>query len=108
MRRRPMAVANVGGERASTRTIRLAARVAPLLTLLVLLASPALAGMPKEFVYLADVDPTIEQDMRYSTSNNFIGRVVPGYDARECVLVRQAAEALKRVQKSMSAPRASR
>ena len=99
MRRRPMANRERGRENGRpTRTIRLAARVAPLLTLLVLLASPALAGMPKEFVYLADVDPTIEQDMRYSTSNNFIGRVVPGYDASECVLVKQAAEALKLVE----------
>ena len=60
MRRRPMANRERGRENGRPmRTIRLAARVAPLLTLLVLLASPALAGMPKEFVYLADVDPTI-------------------------------------------------
>ena len=44
-----------------------------------------------------DVDPTIQQDMRYAGSNNFTGGPVPGYDAPECVLVRQAAEALKRV-----------
>ncbi len=75
-------------------------RRTPLATLLILgfLASPALAEMPKDFVYLADIDPTIEQDMRYGSANNFIGRVVPGYDAGECVLVRPAAEALKRVE----------
>ena len=49
--------------------------------------------MPKDFVYLRDVDPTIEQDMRYASANNFTGAKVPGYDAPECVLVRQAAEA---------------
>ena len=54
--------------------------------------------MPKDFVYLADIDPTIQQDMRYASANNFIGKVVPGYDAPECVLVKQAAEALKRVE----------
>ena len=54
--------------------------------------------MPKDFVYLADIDPSIQQDMRYASANNFVGKVVPGYSAPECVLVRQAAEALKRVQ----------
>ncbi len=59
--------------------------------------------MPKEFVYLRDVDPSIEQDMRYATDNNFTGHKVNGYDAGECVLVRQAAEALKEVQADIRA-----
>jgi D-alanyl-D-alanine dipeptidase len=59
--------------------------------------------MPKDFVYLADVDPTIAQDMRYAGSDNFTSHSVPGYDAPECVLVRQAAEALKRVQAAVRA-----
>ena len=54
--------------------------------------------MPKDFVYLRDVDPSIEQDMRYASPNNFTGVTVEGYEAPECVLVRQAAEALKAVQ----------
>jgi zinc D-Ala-D-Ala dipeptidase len=54
--------------------------------------------MPKDFVYLRDVDPTIQQDMRYAAAGNFTGHKVPGYDAPECVLVRQAAEALKAVE----------
>ena len=59
---------------------------------------PASASeMPKDFAYLRDVDPTIQQDMRYAGADNFTGRPVPGYDAPECVLVRQAAEALKAV-----------
>jgi D-alanyl-D-alanine dipeptidase len=56
------------------------------------------AEMPEDFVYLRDIDPTILQDMRYAGSDNFTGAHVPGYQAPECVLVRQAAEALKRVQ----------
>ena len=59
--------------------------------------------MPKDFVYLSDVDPSIEQDMRYAGTDNFTGRPVPGYDAPECVLVRQAAEALKAVQAELKA-----
>ncbi len=60
-------------------------------------------AMPKDFVYLADIDPTIQQDMRYASANNFIGKIVPGYVAPECVLVRQAAEALKRVEADVRA-----
>jgi zinc D-Ala-D-Ala dipeptidase len=62
-------------------------------------APAAIAGeMRKDFVYLRDVDPSIEQDMRYASPNNFTGVTVEGYEAPECVLVRQAAEALKAVQ----------
>ena len=59
--------------------------------------------MPKDFVYLRDVDPTIQQDMRYAGADNFTGAPVPGYDAPECVLVRQVAEALKAVQADLKA-----
>lgn len=59
--------------------------------------------MPKDFVYLRDVEPSIEQDMRYATANNFTGGQVQGYDAPECVLVRQAADALKAVQADVRA-----
>lgn len=57
--------------------------------------------MPESFVYLRDVDPTIQQDMRYAGSRNFTGRPVPGYDAPECILVREAAEALKAAQAAL-------
>ena len=63
-------------------------------------ATSVFAGdaMPDDFVYLRDVDPTIEQDMRYAGPHNFTGKSVDGYGAAECVLARQAAEALKAVQ----------
>lgn len=61
-------------------------------------AKTAESGVPDGFVYLRDVDPTIQQDMRYAGSDNFTGRPVPGYGAPECILVRQAAEALKAAQ----------
>jgi D-alanyl-D-alanine dipeptidase len=65
---------------------------------LVALGAVSAAEVPEDFVYLRDIDPTILQDMRYAGSDNFTGAHVPGYGAPECVLVRQAAEALKRVQ----------
>jgi D-alanyl-D-alanine dipeptidase len=65
---------------------------------------PASASeMPKDFAYLRDVDPTIQQDIRYAGSDNFTGAPVPGYDAPECVLLRQVAEALKAVQADLKA-----
>jgi D-alanyl-D-alanine dipeptidase len=35
------------------------------------------------FVYLRDVAPTIQQDMRYFGRHNFIGRPIAGYLAPE-------------------------
>jgi D-alanyl-D-alanine dipeptidase len=61
-------------------------------------------GLPEPLVYLRDIDPSIIQDMRYAGIDNFTGRRVPGYGAPECVLLREAAEALSRVQQAL-APR---
>jgi zinc D-Ala-D-Ala dipeptidase len=67
------------------------------------LASPAAAqNLPAGFVYLRDVDPTIAQDIRYAGADNFTGRPVPGYDAAECILRRDAAVALKQVQADLA------
>jgi zinc D-Ala-D-Ala dipeptidase len=52
-------------------------------------------------VYLRDVDPSIRQDIRYAGFDNFTGRPVPGYGAAECLLLREVAEALSRVQKQL-------
>jgi zinc D-Ala-D-Ala dipeptidase len=61
-------------------------------------ASPVLPG---DFVYLRDIDPSIAQDIRYATANNFTGRRLAGYDAAECVLKRGAGMALSRVQQDL-------
>ncbi|MFO7478398.1 MAG: M15 family metallopeptidase [Methyloceanibacter sp.] len=83
----------------------MARRSAPLLLSLLALSWMAHAHgagtMPADFVYLRDVDSSIEQDIRYAGPGNFTGRPVPGYDAAECVLVRQAAEALRQVQAAL-------
>jgi zinc D-Ala-D-Ala dipeptidase len=62
----------------------------------------AAQNMPEGFVYLRDVAPAIAQDMRYGTADNFVGRPLPGYDAPECILRRDVALALKRVQETLS------
>lgn len=62
------------------------------------LAPPAAASLPAGFVYLADIDPSIRQAISYFGTDNFVGRRIAGYEAPECILTRQAAEALARVQ----------
>jgi zinc D-Ala-D-Ala dipeptidase len=61
--------------------------------------------LPGGLVYLRDIDPTIVQDIRYATRDNFTGRPLPGYDAPECILARPVAVALKQVQADLAANR---
>jgi D-alanyl-D-alanine dipeptidase len=65
-------------------------------------AQAANSGLPTGFVYLRDVAPTIRQDIRYAGMHNFIGRPIDGYEAPECVLTVQAAQALARVQNALA------
>ncbi|MEU8764848.1 M15 family metallopeptidase [Streptomyces sp. NPDC048659] len=53
---------------------------------------------PREFVALDRVDPTILQEMRYTTAHDFVGEPIDGYRQPVCVLTRPAAEALHRAQ----------
>lgn len=77
-------------------------RLATAILLTGLGASAALGQpLPADFVYLRDVDPTIMQDMRYATANNFVGRVLNGYEAGECIVTRSVGAALKRVQQDL-------
>src|SRR5688572_4771284 len=69
---------------------------------LVVTTSAQAQTLPPGFAYLRDVDPSIVQDMRYATANNFTGRALPGYDAPECVLRADAAQALRRAQASLA------
>jgi D-alanyl-D-alanine dipeptidase len=65
-------------------------------------AAWAQRALPPGFVYLRDIDPTIAQDIRYATTNNFIGRPMTGYEAGECVLRRDVALALAQVQADLA------
>ncbi|TYO62423.1 M15 family metallopeptidase [Bradyrhizobium hipponense] len=60
-------------------------------------------SLPGGFVYLRDVDPSIIQDIRYATSNNFVGRPLSGYGAGECVVTREVGMQLKAVQQELAA-----
>lgn len=58
--------------------------------------------MPEEFVYLSDVDPSIEQNVRYATADNFTGSIVSSYDDNVVILTRVVAEALAKVQRKLN------
>jgi zinc D-Ala-D-Ala dipeptidase len=72
--------------------------------IVMLLPAVASAGsaLPRGFVYLRDIDPTIVQDIRYAGSHNFVGRPIKGYLAAECILSVPAANALATVQRKLA------
>ena len=52
---------------------------------------------PSDFVALQEYAPNVIIRLKYSTSNNFTGRPVKGYENRICWLTSAAADALKLV-----------
>src|ERR1700754_4929431 len=74
-----------------------------LMTLLPPVAAGASSALPKGFVYLREVEPTIVKDIRYAGSHNFVGRPIKGSLAAECILSGLAARALKAVQGKLAA-----
>jgi len=79
----------------------------PLAALLLLAGSwpaPA-ADLPPGFLRLADIAPTIRQDIRYAGMANFLGRPAKGYRAAACILTEKAARALAAAQKKLAAER---
>ena len=72
-----------------------------LLSLLLTIAVATPAHATSGFVVLRDVDPTIQHDIRYYTAHNFVGTRIDGYRAPLCILTKQAAKALRTVQRGM-------
>lgn len=71
---------------------------------LVAICTPASAqALPDDFVFLRDLDPGIQQDIRYAGVNNFVGRKLAGYDSAECVVRRSVGQALVKVQQELKA-----
>lgn len=57
--------------------------------------------LPKNFVYLKDVAPTILSELRYCNHNNFIGIPIDGYENSVVITTTPAAAALKKVQAAL-------
>jgi D-alanyl-D-alanine dipeptidase len=59
------------------------------------------------FVDVKEFIPSVQLDIRYSTTDNFVGSRIDGYDAPKCFLTREAAVALKNVQEELARKRQS-
>jgi zinc D-Ala-D-Ala dipeptidase len=78
-------------------------RLLQLLVLIFLQAScvqaPSVSARdPRAFVDAREVIPDLVLDMRYFGSENFLGRPVAGYEAPVCLVTKETAAALTRVQ----------
>ncbi len=58
--------------------------------------------VPDNFIYLTEVIPYVEFDLRYYSDNNFIGQPIPGYHGNALIVSLQAAIALKKVQQDLA------
>jgi D-alanyl-D-alanine dipeptidase len=61
-------------------------------------AAWAAEPMPAGFRDVSAVIPDIVLDMRYGTAHNFVGETIDGYRAPKCILTKEAAAALAKVQ----------
>lgn len=59
--------------------------------------------LPDGFVRLSETAPEIALEIRYTTSYNFVGEPIDSYLAPECILVEEAARALKAVARDLEA-----
>ncbi len=73
-----------------------------LLITIISISSAAAQSLPGGFVYLRDIDPSIIQDIRYATANNFVGRPLAGYGAGECGVKREVGMRLKAIQQELA------
>ena len=53
-------------------------------------------SLPEGFVYVTDVIPTAQLEIRYFSEDNFVGTVIDGYEAPKAILTVEAAQALKK------------
>ena len=63
--------------------------------------SPATTAEQAGLVDVSTLAPDIRVEMRYAGTDNFTGAVVPGYEAKKCLLLKPAAEALAKVQSDL-------
>lgn len=54
--------------------------------------------LPEGFVYLDEIDPSIQFSLRYLGGDNFIGKPIEGYLAERVIMTESAAEALCKAQ----------
>ena len=58
-------------------------------------------ALPEGFVYVKSVIPDLDVELRYYTSNNFVGDTIDGYASNKLILTEQAAQALQLVKEDL-------
>ena len=58
-------------------------------------------NIPKGFVYLSEIDSTIQKELRYYSDHNFIGKQIDGYIDNTLIISTKAAIKIKLVQKAL-------
>jgi len=82
--------------------------LAPTSLLIIFIVLPLLSSdcrcessRPEGFVDVKEVIPSIQLDIRYYGSHNFVGERIDGYNAPKCLLTKEAAAGLAKVQKEL-------
>jgi D-alanyl-D-alanine dipeptidase len=57
--------------------------------------------LPKGFVYLKDLVPSIKIELRYYSNHNFIGKPINGYKSNRLIMTKEAALSLKKIQQEI-------
>jgi len=57
--------------------------------------------LPKNFVYLEDIVPSIRIELRYFSNNNFIGKPIDGYNSKSLIITEETAKSLKKIQQEL-------
>lgn len=58
-------------------------------------------SLPKGFVYANSVIPDLDVELRYYSTNNFVGDTIDGYKANTLIITKGTAEKLKLVQEEL-------
>ena len=58
-------------------------------------------SLPTGFVYLEEIDPTINQKLDFATDDNILGVPADGYEAGRAICTQETALALQKIQKKL-------
>lgn len=61
----------------------------------------AFAQLPDGFVYVKTIIPDLDVELRYNTTNNFVGKRIDGYDSNKLILTKQVTLALKEAHEAL-------
>lgn len=61
----------------------------------------AFSQLPDGFVYVKDIIPDLDVELRYFGSNNFVGKPINGYNTNKLIITEQTAIALKLVHEEL-------